>query len=44
MQLVLRLGGMCDRCYPPFISLDVAWCHNGGYAMGGYTEWMYTSC
>jgi len=21
-------------CYPPFISLDVPWCHNNGRAMG----------
>lgn len=32
------------RCYPPFVSVDIAWCHNGGRAMGGHTEWKHTAC
>lgn len=43
-RLVYELMAATKGCMPPFISLDVHWCHMGGYAMEGYTEWMHTSC
>ena len=43
-RLAYELMAASKGCAPPFISLDVHWCHMGGYAMGGETEWRFTSC
>ena len=49
-RLAYELSFARHRCYPPFHSMDVPWCHNNGqpmgkkYLSGKLTEWGDTSC
>jgi hypothetical protein len=49
-RLAYELSMARKRCYPPFVSMDIPWCHNNGEAMGNKylsaetAKWAETSC
>mmetsp|Transcript_49673 Transcript_49673/g.121972 ORF Transcript_49673/g.121972 Transcript_49673/m.121972 type:complete len:236 (-) Transcript_49673:123-830(-) len=44
-RLVYELSYAERHCYVPFVSLDIAWCHNGGRARGGtWDRWRNHPC